>query len=787
MIVAEKPETTNPRESFQQRPQRERRQVPWGRIRDGLLIASVIASLSLIYFYVRSVKEIDAKLSTGAYANTLNLYAAPFAVETGDALKPFELVQYLERSGYSPDRENRVGWYAVDGNVVEIHPSSDSRISHAGCVVRFNKTKIASIVSIADKSAYTSCSLEPRLIANLSERSREKRKPMTYSEFPQLLVQAVLAVEDKRFFKHHGVDFLRAGKAIYVDLKERRKEQGASTLTMQLVRSMWLEPDKKWRRKIKEMVMAMHVEEKMSKEQIFERYANEIYLGRHGTFSVHGFGEGSRAFFNKEPKDLTLPETALLAGLAQAPSVYNPFRGDTNKARDRRNIVLYLMKQNGFITSEQYRAAADAPLGVKRGAVQPVESPFLMDLVQDEVQKHIPEENSGYRVYTTVDLDLQRAAEEAVRAEIGKVDVLVRKTQGKKYDGTAVQIALVALDPRTGHVKAYVGGRDYAQSQLNRGLALRQPGSVFKPFVYAAALNTAVEGGNTVFTAASVVSDEPSTFLFNGQRYEPGNFHGAVYGNLTLRRALAKSSNVVTVKVAETVGYGRVASFAHRAGFNRGVMGTPSVALGAYEATPLEIAAAYTAFANQGLYVQPALVSTIQNNDGTLLYSGATEKRRVLDPRVAYLMVNMMEEVMRSGTAAGARSRGFTVPAAGKTGTSRDGWFAGFTSELVCVVWVGFDDNRDLKLEGSKTALPIWTEFMKRALKLPAYKDAKPFRPPSGIVQASIDPETGGLATEACSTSRPEYFIAGTAPAHECELHSFSAGATDAALQKTSQ
>jgi penicillin-binding protein 1B len=370
-------------------------------------------------------------------------------------------------------------------------------------------------------------------------------------------------------------------------------------------------------------------------------------------------------------------------------------------------------------------------------------------------------------LYTSLDLRLQQAAEEAVRSGMARVDRLTRKR-----GGAPAQVALVALDPSTGEIKALVGGRDYASSQLNRALARRQPGSAFKPFVYAAALNTAVDGGRNLVTPASTVIDEPTKFVFDRQVYEPGNYGERFFGRVTLRRALAHSLNIATIKVAEMAGYQNVVNVARRAGLNHAIQPTPAMALGAYEATPLEIAGAYTVFANLGWYVKPAFIRSFRGADGTMLYTHAPEKRTAIDARVAYLMVDFMEEVMRSGTGAGARSLGFTKPAAGKTGTSRDGWFAGFTSELLCVVWVGHDDNRELGLEGSKSALPIWAEFMKRAHQYREYRDAKPFRAPSGIVRASIDPDTGLLAGVFCP-ARTEVFISGTQPhaycAHEAD------------------
>jgi Membrane carboxypeptidase/penicillin-binding protein len=379
----------------------------------------------------------------------------------------------------------------------------------------------------------------------------------------------------------------------------------------------------------------------------------------------------------------------------------------------------------------------------------------------------------GHEVYTTLDVNLQLAANEAVRIGMQNVDQLLRKRAGKNAGPLPqAQVALVAIDPHTGEVKALVGGRNYGTSQLDRALAKRQPGSVFKPFVYAAALNSALNERSKLVTPATLIMDEPTTFWSGRTAYQPANFGHASYGQVTVRQALQKSMNIPTVKLAQMTGYGAISSLARQAGLGDNIQPTPSIALGAYEATPLDIAGAYTIYSNQGVYVRPTLISQVKTRTGEVVYSRTADTHRVLDPRVAYLMVNLMEGVMRSGTAAGVRSRGFTVPAAGKTGTSRDGWFAGFTSQLLCVVWVGFDDNHDLNLEGAKSALPIWTEFMKRGLEMPAYHDAKLFKPPSGISSAQIDPETGMLSTPNCPSTRTEVFIAGTEPGETCKLHS---------------
>jgi penicillin-binding protein 1B len=445
-----------------------------------------------------------------------------------------------------------------------------------------------------------------------------------------------------------------------------------------------------------------------------------------------------------------------------------------DRAQSRRNVVLMLMRENGYISDEEYARASQEPLVVAKSGSESTDAPYFVDLVNDSLLEQFQEhdfQNKSYRVYTTLDLNLQRDLSEAVRIGMKEVDELIRKRTKKGQTPKEAQVAAVVLDPITGDVKALVGGRDYGLSQLNRAVARRQPGSVFKPFVYAAALNSAVGGGAGLVTPATVLEDEPTTFYYDTRTYQPSNFGDKFYGHVTVRQALAKSLNIPTVKLAEMAGFRSVLDLAKRAGINTDVRATPAIALGAADATPIEVASAYTMFANRGVGSKPNWIRMIRSHKGTPIFEAQPRRTAVLDPRVNYLMVSLMQEVMRSGTAAGVRSRGFTLPAAGKTGTSRDGWFAGFTSKLICVVWVGFDDSKDLDLEGAKSALPIWTEFMKRAHQHREYRNVSDWDAPDGIVSVDIDPASGQLATSSCPSARAEYFISGTQPAEMCRLH----------------
>ena len=603
-----------------------------------------------------------------------------------------------------------------------------------------------------------------------------------FHDIPKVLVDAVTSIEDKRFFQHAGFDPIRILKAVYVDVKEGRKDQGASTLSMQTARMFFLTQDKSWTRKAAEVIITLQLEQKLSKEEIFEYYANQVDLGWRGTFHIVGLGQASEAYLGKELNSITLPEAAEIAGMIQRPGYFDPFR-HPDRLRDRRNIVLQLMRQNDVISDRDYALAIEAPLTVTKTGSTSVEAPYFVDMVNDTLQNMFQDadfQSNAFRIYTTIDMRLQRAAVEAVRLGMAGVDEQIKKQRRfKGQTPPTPQVALVAIDPHTGEVKALVGGRNYGLSQLNHTLAKRQPGSIFKPFVYAAALDTAVSGGPQVFTASTTVVDEPTTFYFDNQEYTPSNFEKKFYGTVTLRDALAHSLNVATVKVGQMVGFDAVVDMANRAGMNYKIQPTPAVALGAYEITPLEAAGAYTIFANGGDYLKPSFLSMVRAQDGKVVFKNKVEEKQVLDPRVAYLTTSLMEEVLRTGTAAGVRARyNLTIPAAGKTGTSHDGWFAGYTSELLCVVWVGFDDNRELNLEGAHSAAPIWAEFMKRALEYREYRDAKPFRAPAGIVSLTIDPESGMPAAPACPKTRSEVYIAGTEPVGVCPLHGGRGGIT---------
>ena len=753
------------------------------------LVAALGVGGVLCYFYIKYDRIIQQRFRSPVFSNSAKIYALPRTVHDGDKLDAKEIAGFLRRAGYS-DKEGQslLGSFRLVSDGIEITPGPESYHSPEEAHISIQGGQVDHITSKGNElSAYE---LEPQLVTALFDaEQRSKRQVVKYGDIPKVMVDAVLAIEDRRFFEHSGVNFTRMFEAVWIDVMRQRHEQGGSTITMQLSRGFFLTPEKTVRRKLTEMLIAEELEQKFSKQQIFEFYGNWVNLGQRGSFAISGFGEASRTYFNKDLKDITLPEAALLAGIIQGPSRLSPYR-HPERALERRNLVLDAMVETHAITKEQAEKAKAAPLKLAPPNVEASDAPYFVDMVRDTLINKFSEHelnDQSYRIYTTLDPDLQKAAAQAVEMGIKLVDDQVTKLRtkrvkvGKKVEttvapGPQAQVAMVVLDPHTGAVLALVGGRDYGFSQLNHALSKRPTGSIFKPFVYAAAMNTALDGSATVITPASTVTDAPSSFAYGDQIYEPRNYKEEYHGDVTLRYALAMSLNNATVKVAEEVGYDKVADLAKSAGI-ASVKATPAMALGSYEASPLDMAGAYTSFANNGVRLSPILVNSVRNDKGDVVSNFKTDERQVLDPRIAYVMTNMMEGVINNGLGYTAvRLRGFALPAAGKTGSSHDGWFAGYTSNLLCIVWVGYDDYSDLRLSGAMTAAPIWTEFMKKASALPQYAGMKEFAQPTGVVNVQLDKATNRLATSTCPDDYVSAFVAGTEPRETCDQQAGVAG-----------
>jgi len=748
----------------------------------GLFIAAiaVVATGVIVfgYFYVHYQHVVDDRLNAGPiFSSVSQIYAAPREVRAGQKFTAASIAADLRQAGYN--NNPKLGTFQLNGDSIFIKPGAESYHNTDGATINTTGGTVQSITA-ENGAALTGYELEPQLITALSEdKNRTKRSLVTYQEIPPRMVQAVVAIEDRDFFNHGGINYMRTIKCGFQDLLSHHMSCGGSTLTQQLARGFFLSPEKKITRKLREIMITFQLEARFNKQQIFEMYANQMNLGHIGSYEINGFGEAARAFFGKPLNQLDTAQCALLAGLLQNPSYRNPYR-HPERAMTRRNIVLDSMVETGALTASEATRAKAEPLGLAPPNIDASEAPYFVDLVHDQLVKRIGDQDLSHqnlRIYTSLDPDLQRAASEAVEIGMKNVDALVDKLHKRKGQEpgpiTYPQVALIAINPHTGQILALVGGRNYGISQLNHAIAQRPTGSTFKPFVYAAAYNTSLNGmslgDSGVFTALTKLNDDPQDFGTADKSYTPGNFVKGEYpGMVTAATALAHSLNIATIALAQEIGYGNVASLGRSAGIAN-ARGTPSMAIGAYDATPLDIAGAYTVFANNGVHLTPWMLASVRNSNGDIVSDFSPEAKQVLDPRVAYLTQSLMEGVMNYGTGASVRSQGFTAPAAGKTGTEHDAWFAGYTSNLLCVVWIGNDDYTDIKIEGAHAAAPIWAGFMKRAIQLPQYSDVKPFSAPEGVTVAHIDKVSDLLVDSTC-TDNTFYvaFLDGTAPANTC-------------------
>ena len=767
-------------------------------------VAAVTGASVFAYFYVKYEGIVDERLKQPIFANTAQIYAAPREVRPGQKLSIHWIRNELHEAGYTGDgaaQPSPLGSYSEGVQQITVQPGPQSYHAPDNATIHVSGGVVDAITD-AHGQALSSYALEPLLITGLSEGTqRTKRRVLTYDEIPPNLVHAVIAIEDRRFFEHSGIDYWRILGAMRNDIFHlHRYTEGASTLTQQLARGFFLTPERTYSRKAREAIISIILEHRFDKQQIFAMYANEIPLGQIGSFSVDGFGEASQDYFGKDVNQLDLAECAMLAGLIQSPSRLNPFH-HPDRAIERRNLVLDSMVETGAITKDEAETAKAEPLHLAKASVDESEAPYFVDLVHDQLTQRLGDRDfnrEGLRIYTSLDPDLQRLASQAVDSTIHVVDAQIDavhardKKLGKPY--IYPQVALIALDPHTGQVLALVGGRSYGSSQVNHAVAHRPTGSIFKPFVYAAAFQTAVEGttlpGQTkLFSPVTILDDAQQTYgAGTDYEYTPHNFESEFYGQMTARLALMRSDNNATIGLASMVGFDRVAALARDAGI-KSAQGTPSMAIGSYDATPLDMAGAYTTFSNGGVHIDPWMLASVRSPTGDIIEDYTPTTRQVLDPRAAFLTTSMMEAVLGGngsdpctvggldycGTGAGVRNMGFTAPAAGKTGTSHDAWFAGFTSNLLCIVWVGNDDYTELdpenrgRIQGAHVAAPIWADFMKQAVLLPQYSDTNEFKPPDGVQIVSIDKTTNLLADETCPDDYNAAFLDGTAPTETCD------------------
>jgi len=751
-----------------------------------LLLTFLLALISfgafLTHSYRSYAKVVDQRLARGYLISRAGIYAAPRTLRAGQKLSPNGLATALRRAGYIESEEASEVWngsFSVADAAVEIRPNNTGGYPSVVRVTFDPTGRIAELTG--DEISLDSFALAPESLTNDAATKSGVRSQLAFKDIPPVLVEAITSIEDRRFFDHHGLDVFGVARALLRNAGDERMGQGGSTITQQLIKNTYLTPERTLRRKYAEAMLAFTLERRLSKEDIFALYCNEIYLGQRGVIAVRGVDQAARVYFGKELKDLSLPEAATIAGMIQSPAHYSPVQ-HVDATRSRRNTVLGTMVRDGSISLDQAAVAAREPLTLANfDPARESVAPYFVDYVnrvsearasarassdlellksRNEVAgKDAGEPQAGMPALptvTTIDLDLQRIADQAVQQQLAYLDKVY------KPRGLTPQVALVALDPRTGNVLAMVGGRDYGASQLNRATdAQRQPGSVFKPFIYAAALEAGM-------SPLRIFKDAPQEFTYDGKlKYRPTNYGGGFsMRDVPMRTGLIKSLNVVTVDVAMQTGLAKVANTAQRFGLPR-PKPYPALALGTTEATPLQMATAYAAFANGGRNIQPKVIA-----DPDQASQGDQTDRQIIQPASAYVITDMLEGVIDHGTAHAARGAIKNTAVAGKTGTSRDGWFVGYTPNLVCAVWIGFDDNKQLGLTGAEAALPIWTDFIKNAVDLRPELGGKSFARPDGVTIVEIDPETEELATGKCPQHELVAIASAQAPTSECFRHS---------------
>ena len=722
------------------------------------LFTVVLAGDSMLRSYNYYSAIVDGRLARGYLTSRPGLYASPRVLQAGQKLSQEKLVNILRRAGYVESEASDVwsGSFESRPGQIVIQPSrTSSRQEPPVITVIFSGDVIVELK--ADQLAIDSFRLEPEILSNDLSSKGGQREILRFSEIPTDLVHAILSIEDRRFFDHAGVDVNGLARALLRNAGDERLGQGGSTITQQLVKNTYLNSEKTLRRKYAEAMLAIALERRLTKEDIFALYCNEIYLGQRGAITVRGVKEAAQIYFGKELKHLTLSESATIAGMIQGPARYSPVR-HADVAKERRNIVLSAMQRDGWIETKTANASSAEEITVAPAKPDDTSlAPYFIDYVNRMAESEFDTSGVTQRIYTTIDLELQQSAEQALKHQLDRLDATYKSSAKKP------QAALVALDPHTGNILAMVGGRDYAESQLNRATdALRQPGSTFKPFVYAAALEDGMSPVQTFM-------DAPREFVYDHNRvYRPANYGGGYsMGEVTMRTGLVKSLNVVTVDVALQTGLARIANLATRFGLPKPER-YPALALGTKEVTPLQLASAYGVFANGGRRVEPRAIDSI--SEPPAAHSFTTESQ-VISDTTAYVVTNMLTAVIDHGTARKARGAVKSSAVAGKTGTSRDGWFVGYSPNLVCVVWIGFDDNEQLGLTGADAALPAWVEFMNGTLALRPELGATNFECPEGIKFVEIDSTTGLLSTLSCPLRELIAVPERGAPNMECYFH----------------
>ncbi|MBI4371588.1 MAG: PBP1A family penicillin-binding protein [Elusimicrobia bacterium] len=731
---------------------RRRRNAGWGRLGLWAAACAALAAGAAAAWLAAQAERKLAALALGGLGESFStrVWSAPHLLRDGAPTAPERLIERLDRLGYrrvdEGPRKGEYRWSPPELSVTLRGFRLPFAAQAEGLYVLRRGDDGAWRLSDGLGGPAAEVRLEPELVTELSGARKVRREPLEWDRVPRSLRDAVVAAEDKRFWTHRGVDPRAILRAAWADAR-RRDLQGASTITQQLTKNLFLSPRRTLTRKLAEAGLAVYLELRLDKSRILTLYLNHIYMGQDGSASVMGMRAAARHYFAKDPLDLTLAESAALAGMIRGPGLYR----DPAACRLRRNAVLRRMRQDGLIGPDALEAALAQPVVFARVPAEEDRRDgayYVAEVVRQLLPRYGGDVlyRNGLSIHTAMDPLLQGLAQRTLR-------------------GARQQAALVAVDPLDGSVLALAGGRDYAQSQFNRATqALRQPGSAFKPFVYAAALKAGL-------TPATLLSDRPRLYPGDGRSWSPSNYNGVYHSTATMRRALALSLNAATLDLAQRVGLPRIRETARACGVSSPLRDDLGLALGASEVGLLELTAAYGPFAALGRRAAPRLVTAVLDAEGAVLEAPLPDAVPVLDPAQAYLMTSMLSDVVREGTAQGLSRLGWEGPAAGKTGTTNDGrdaWFVGYTSALLAGVWVGDDRNRALKLSGAASALPLWAAFMTEAA---ADRPPEPFPRPDGLAEVRVCAESGMRVRSGCPLKRAELFLAGTEPQRDCMLH----------------
>lgn len=739
-----------------------------------ILAAVVLVGLAFVVFEATTVARLDSRTD----ATPTRIYARPLVLYVGMPADRELVRSQLDRLGYVPIRRGEIGSgaYRLDSRTWLIgrrHFRHHERVSPGGLVTaRVDYGGRIASLEDPDGRRVSYITLEPELIGSLPAELGEDRVPVLLSDVPTSLVDAVLAIEDQRFYEHRGLDLRRIGAAALANLRAGRVRQGGSTITQQLAKNLYLSPSRTILRKVREAAIAVALESRHSKQQILESYLNEVYLGQDGGWAIHGVGRAAQYYFGKDVTSIDLAESALLAALIRGPSLYSPFRHST-AAKERRDLVLERMLAQEKISYEACAQARDRPLRVRQSPPPTRSARYFSDFVRSQLEPGLGADFGGGAVFTSLDLRLQAAAEDAVRAGLAQLEsqypALVR-------EGAPLQAALVALDPRSGQILALVGGRDYGQSQFNRAVtARRQPGSAFKPVVALSALSRRdwANEDDRQFTLASVLEDRRFVVETAAGQWEPSNYDRRFRGPVTVRDALERSLNVPFARLGMAVGPPRIVETARELGVESPLTPVPSLALGASEVSLLELTRAYGVLAARGYRAASRSILAVLDREGNLRQEGGQAGEQAFDPAEAYLVTSALRGAVERGTGRGLRALGYQGDVAAKSGTTndfRDGWFIGYVPSLAVGVWVGFDDGHSIGLPGARVALPLFARFLVAAIGPDGHRGAygqSAFSPPDDLEVVEIDPRTGLLAGPGCRGSL-EYFLPGTAPEESC-------------------